>query len=56
MWEMGGTTWKNGQQVGGSLKLNTIEVHIHVDENGIARLRSYEPGFLCKEEGGEDKR
>jgi hypothetical protein len=53
VWEQGGTTWKNGQQVGGSLKLNTIEVYIHVDENDIARLRSYDRGFLCKEEGGE---
>ena len=51
----GGTTWKNGQQVGGSLKLNAIEVYIHVNPNDIARLRSYEPGFLCKEEGGEAK-
>lgn len=56
VWERGGTTWKNGQQVGGSWKLNTIEVYIHVNENDIARLRSYEPGFLCKEEGGEGKR
>jgi hypothetical protein len=53
VWEKGGTTWKNGQQVGGSWKLNTIEVYIHVNENDIARLRSYEPGLLCKEEGGE---
>jgi hypothetical protein len=53
VWEKGGTTWKNGQQVGGSWKLNTIEVYIHVNENDIARLRSYEPGFLCKEEGGD---
>lgn len=53
VWERGGTTWKNGQQVGGSWKLNTIEVYIHVNENDIARLRSYEPGYLCKEEGGE---
>ena len=56
VWEMGGTTWKNGQQVGGSWKLNTIEVFIHVNENDIARLRGYDPGFLCKEEGGEGKR
>lgn len=56
VWERGGTTWKNGQQVGGSWKLNTIEVYIHVNENDIARLRSYEPGFLCKEEGGEGNR
>ena len=55
VWEKGGSTWKNGQQVGGSLKLNTIEVYIHVSENDIARLRGYEPGFLCKEEGGEGK-
>ncbi|MGV3636523.1 MAG: hypothetical protein ACO1NQ_02640 [Flavobacteriales bacterium] len=53
VWEKGGTTWKNGQQVGGSWKLNTIEVYIHVSENDIARLRSYEPGYLCKEEGGD---
>ncbi|MBK9286825.1 MAG: hypothetical protein IPN38_03855 [Flavobacteriales bacterium] len=53
VWERGGTTWKNGQQVGGSWKLNTIEVYIHVNENDIARLRSYEPGYLCKEEAGE---
>jgi hypothetical protein len=56
VWEMGGTTWKNGQQVGGSWKLSTIEVYIHVGENDIARLRSYEAGYLCKEEGGEEKR
>ena len=49
----GETQWKNGQQVGGSWKLNTIEVYIHTTENDIARLRSYEPGYLCKEEGGE---
>lgn len=48
VWERGGTVWKNGQQVGGSWKLNTIEVYIHVNENDIARLRSYEPGVLCK--------
>lgn len=56
VWERGGTMWKNGQQVGGSWKLNTIEVYIHVSENDIARLRSYEPGFLCKEEGGDGRR
>ncbi len=53
VWERGGTTWKNGQQVGGGWKLNTIEVYIHTSENDIARLRSYEPGYLCTEEGGE---
>lgn len=56
VWERRGTMWKNGQQVGGSWKLNTIEVYIHVSENDIARVRSYEPGFLCKEEGGDGKR
>lgn len=53
VWEKGGTTWKNGEQVGGSWKLGTIEVYIHVNEDDIARLRSYEPGYLCKDEGGE---
>lgn len=53
VWQQGGTTWKNGVQVGGKLVLATIEVYIHVEENDIARLRSYEPGYLCKEEGGE---
>jgi hypothetical protein len=53
VWAMGGTEWKNGQQVGGSWKLNAIEVYIHTNENEITRLRSYESGFLCKEEGGE---
>lgn len=55
VWEKGGTTWRNGQQVGGSWKLSTIEVYIHVSENDIARLRSYEPGYLCREEGGEQQ-
>ncbi|MBV6403367.1 MAG: hypothetical protein IT228_11965 [Flavobacteriales bacterium] len=55
VWVQGGTTWKNGQQVGGSPKLSAIEVYIHTNENDIARLRSYEPGYLCKEEGGEGK-
>lgn len=42
----------------GSMKAqlySDIEVYIHTNENDIARLRSYEPGYLCKEEGGEGK-
>ena len=49
----GEAQWKNGQQVGGRLMIRNIELYIKTSNDDIARLRSYEPGYLCKKEGGE---
>jgi hypothetical protein len=49
----GETQWKNGQQVGGRLMIRHLELYIRTSNDDIARLRSYDPGYLCKEEGGE---
>lgn len=51
----GENQWKNGQQVGGRLMIRNLELYIKTSNDDIARLRSYEPGYLCREEGGEGK-
>lgn len=44
-----GGTWKNGQKVGGSWKINALEVWTLTKPDDIARINSYEPGMLCKQ-------
>ncbi|MBL7953941.1 MAG: hypothetical protein JNJ91_02800 [Flavobacteriales bacterium] len=51
----GEAQWKNGQQVGGRMMIRNLELYIKTSNDDIARLRSYDPGYLCKEEGGEGK-
>lgn len=51
----GETQWKNGQQVGGRLMIRNLELYVKTSNDDIARLRSYDAGHLCKEEGGEGR-
>ena len=44
----GGGTWKNGQKVGESFKIQALEVWMLTSADDIARINSYEPGMLCK--------
>lgn len=43
-----GGDWKNGQKVGEEYKITALEVWLWTDDDNIARLNSYEPGYLCK--------
>jgi len=47
-----GGGWKNGQKTGEEYKLTALEVWLWTDADNIARLNSYEPGFLCKSSAG----
>lgn len=44
----GGGTWKNGQKVGETFKIQALEVWMLTSADDIARISSYEPGMLCK--------
>lgn len=48
-----GGGWKNGQKVGDTWKIAALEVWMWTDPDNIARIKSYEPGMLCK--GNEGK-
>ena len=43
-----GGGWKNGQKTGQEYKITALEVWLWTDNDNIARLNSYEPGYLCK--------
>lgn len=46
-----GGGWKNGQKVGEQYRFIALEVWMWTDADNIARIRSYEPGMLCKPVG-----
>ncbi|MBX2979511.1 MAG: hypothetical protein KF905_09465 [Flavobacteriales bacterium] len=46
-----GGEWKNGQRVGETWKITALEVWMWNDKDNIARIKSYEPGALCKGSG-----
>lgn len=46
-----GGGWKNGQKVGETWKIAALEVWMWTDQDNIARIKSYEPGMLCKGSG-----
>ena len=43
-----GGAWKNGQKTGETFKIVSLEVWMLTSADDIARIRSYEPGMLCK--------
>jgi hypothetical protein len=43
--------WKNGQRVGETWKIAALEVWMWNDRDNIERIKSYEPGALCKASG-----
>lgn len=47
-----GGGWKNGQKVGEQYRFIGLEVWMLTSADDIARLRSYEPGMLCKPASG----
>ena len=46
-----GGTWKNGQKVGETWKITALEVWTLTKPDDIARINSYEPGMLCRQNG-----
>ncbi len=50
-----GGGWKNGQKVGEQYRFIALEVWMWEDADHIARIRSYEPGMLCKPKGAVEK-
>ena len=50
-----GGGWKNGQKVGEQYRFIALEVWMWTDADNIARIRSYEPGMLCKSTGTIEK-
>lgn len=50
-----GGTWKNGQKVGETWRIQALEVWMLTSADDIARINSYEPGMLCKPKGAVEK-